>query len=143
MNPATASVSTVLQCLVKKQFPAEYAERCKEEAASTGQHSGHNRASLPLFVMDIVFPGQKIYINIFEPRYRLMVRRCMNADRRFGMVGKVASGDLMERATELEILECEPLPDGRFYLEVVGVRVADVKKVILTLILAARYLFCE
>ena len=26
-------------------------------------------------------------LNIFEPRYRLLVRRCMEGSRRFGMVG--------------------------------------------------------
>ena len=28
---------------------------------------------LPLFVMDVVLPCQKLALNIFEPRYRLMV----------------------------------------------------------------------
>ena len=29
--------------------------------------------------------GEKMALNIFEPRYRLMVRRCMEGSRRLGM----------------------------------------------------------
>lgn len=41
---------------------------------------------LPLFVMDVVLPGKKAALNIFEPRYRLMTRRVMEGNRKFGMV---------------------------------------------------------
>jgi hypothetical protein len=41
---------------------------------------------LPLFVMDVVLPGKKLALNIFEPRYRLMTRRVMEGNRKFGMV---------------------------------------------------------
>jgi len=76
-----------------------------------------------LFVMDTTLPGQKMELNIFEPRYRLMVRRCMDGDRRMGMVGYDSRTGLpAETACEMEICECEPLPDGRFYLEVIGRR---------------------
>jgi len=35
--------------------------------------------------MSTVLPGEKIHLNIFEPRYRLMIRRAMEGNRRFGM----------------------------------------------------------
>ncbi|KAJ6375707.1 hypothetical protein OIU77_000638 [Salix suchowensis] len=58
-------------------------------------------------------------LQIFEPRYRLMVRRIMEGNHRMGMVIiDSASGSIADFACEVEITECEPLPDGRFYIEV-------------------------
>jgi hypothetical protein len=50
-------------------------------------------------------------LNIFEPRYRLMVRRCVNGNGRFGMATLV-NGDLHPVACECEILEAHPQADG-------------------------------
>jgi len=89
---------------------------------------------VPLFVMATLLPGEHMALNIFEPRYRLLVRRVMSGSRRFGMAALAPpppSSDALPRAdphalhpvaTEVEILECQPQPDGRFYLEVVGRR---------------------
>ena len=35
--------------------------------------------------MSAILPGEKMQLNIFEPRYRLMIRRAMEGNRRFGM----------------------------------------------------------
>lgn len=51
-------------------------------------------------------------MNIFEPRYRLMVRRCMEGNRRFGMATLRGGNQLNEVACECEITECQPQPDG-------------------------------
>ena len=56
--------------------------------------------------------GEKMALNIFEPRYRLMVRRCMEGSRRFGMATVNNAHQLHAIATECEIQECQPLPDG-------------------------------
>ena len=41
---------------------------------------------LPLFPLDVVlFPGELLPLHIFEPRYRRMVSRCLETDRRFGL----------------------------------------------------------
>lgn len=43
--------------------------------------------TLPLFPLDMVlFPGAVALLQIFEPRYREMLRDCMADDRRFGIV---------------------------------------------------------
>lgn len=43
--------------------------------------------NLPLFPLDMVlFPGAEASLQIFEPRYRDMLRDCMTGDRRFGIV---------------------------------------------------------
>ena len=61
--------SVTLKNIIQKNFPEEYAERKQE-------HDGLIKAGvdlLPLFVMDVVIPCQRFPLNIFEPRYRLMV----------------------------------------------------------------------
>lgn len=43
--------------------------------------------NLPLFPLDMVlFPGAGASLQIFEPRYREMLRDCVAGDRRFGIV---------------------------------------------------------
>lgn len=42
---------------------------------------------LPLFPLPVVlFPGAQLPLHIFEPRYRRMVARCLEYDRRFGLI---------------------------------------------------------
>lgn len=61
--------SVTLNNIIQKNFPEEYEERKLE-------HEGLINFGvdlMPLFVMDVVLPCQKLRLNIFEPRYRLMV----------------------------------------------------------------------
>ncbi|KAL0924839.1 hypothetical protein M5K25_005697 [Dendrobium thyrsiflorum] len=119
ISPRTYPISVTLNNIIQKNFPEEYAERKLEHANLT--YGGTD--ILPLFVMDVVLPCQKLSLNIFEPRYRLMVRRIMEGNHRMGMVIiDSTTGAIADYACEVEILECEPLPDGRFYLEVEGRR---------------------
>jgi len=83
---------------------------------------------LPLFPLPIVlFPGAVTPLHIFEPRYRQMVARCLEHDRRFGLIYHDA--DRMgpfERTegrmgTVAEIGEFQVLPDGRSLLLAHGV----------------------
>ncbi|KAG0559705.1 hypothetical protein KC19_10G124700 [Ceratodon purpureus] len=119
VSPKTYPVSVTLNNLIQRNFPEEYEERKAETDAAVTQAGGE---SLPLFVMDVVLPMQHMILNIFEPRYRLMIRRVVEGNHRFGMVRIEDSGSLAEVACEVEITECEPLPDGRFHIEVVGKR---------------------
>lgn len=42
--------------------------------------------NIPIFVCTMSFPGVACPLHIFEPRYRLMIRRCQETGtRRFGM----------------------------------------------------------
>lgn len=41
---------------------------------------------IPLFGLScIVFPGSPLQLHVFEPRYRLMIRRCLRGTKRFGV----------------------------------------------------------
>lgn len=63
--------SVTLNNLIQRNFPEEFEERKAEMEAVTLA----GEEMLPLFVMDVVLPLQHMTLNIFEPRYRLMVRK--------------------------------------------------------------------
>jgi ATP-dependent Lon protease len=84
---------------------------------------------LPLFPLNVVlFPGMALPLHIFEPRYRLMVRRCLEADRTFGVAllvaGEEGQPDTLPALAgcTAEILEATPFPDGRMNLQTIGRR---------------------
>ncbi|MCH8222137.1 MAG: LON peptidase substrate-binding domain-containing protein [Chloroflexi bacterium] len=48
--------------------------------------------TLPIFPLNtVLFPGAPLPLRIFEPRYREMLKRCLDGDRRFG-VALIKSG---------------------------------------------------
>jgi Lon protease-like protein len=85
---------------------------------------------LPLFPLHTVLcPGIALPLHIFEPRYRLMVARCLDEARPFGVVWiregrEVGTGDLAVAAvgTQAEVREVERHADGQYDLLVVGTR---------------------
>ncbi|XP_071701755.1 uncharacterized protein [Rutidosis leptorrhynchoides] len=115
ISPRTCAISVTLKNIIERNFPVEYAERKLENDSLTNMGPD----LLPLFVLDVVLPFQKFHLNIFEARYRLMVRRLMEGNRRMGMVTlDSTTGSIADYGCEVEITDCEPLPDGRFFLEV-------------------------
>jgi Lon protease-like protein len=84
---------------------------------------------LPLFPLTtVLFPEMLLPLHIFEPRYRLLVRRCMEDDRPFGVVlirsGQEVGAPAEPHAigTEARIMAFSPLSDGRSYIVVRGAR---------------------
>jgi Lon protease-like protein len=83
---------------------------------------------LPLFPLHTVLcPGIALPLHIFEPRYRAMVRRCLEEDSPFGVVwirdGREVGAGTIAIATVgtfAEIREADRLADGRFDLVAVG-----------------------
>lgn len=115
------AVTITLKNLLERSFPEEYEQRRREEREAAAAAPAGD-APLPMFVMSMLLPGERMALNIFEPRYRLMVRRCMEGNRAFGMATVNRQHQLSEVACEAEITECQPLPDGRYYIEVLGKR---------------------
>jgi Lon protease-like protein len=83
---------------------------------------------IPLFPLHTVLcPGVALPLHIFEPRYRLMVGRCLSEDRPFGVVWirdgrEVGATDLAVAAvgTLAEIREADRYSDGRYDIVAVG-----------------------
>ncbi|GAA5889164.1 hypothetical protein JCM8208_007789 [Rhodotorula glutinis] len=96
---------------------AERAAAVKEEELALLEH-------VPIFVCTSAWPGIKSYLHIFEPRYRLMIRRALETpDKSFGMVLPLPNGGpdaVNEFGTMLRITSCQMLDDGRLILETVG-----------------------
>lgn len=82
---------------------------------------------LPLFPLNIVlFPNEVIPLQIFEPRYRLMIQTCLAGDSDFGVVLIKSGTETGEPAepyrigTSAKILETNNLKDGRIFISVRG-----------------------
>ena len=84
---------------------------------------------LPLFPLgSVLFPGALMPLHIFEPRYRILIRHCIERRRPFGIVlirdgSEVGAGaEPYEVGTEAKIVAESPLPDGRSYIVTRGER---------------------
>ncbi|KAI1134901.1 hypothetical protein F5Y05DRAFT_416799 [Hypoxylon sp. FL0543] len=98
----------------------------RSQAYRLEQQANHGGYDIALFVCTLSFPRMPTFLHVFEPRYRLMIRRAMEGDRTFGMVlhnPSHAPGEpeFMELGTLLRIVNIEFFPDGRSLLETVGV----------------------
>jgi hypothetical protein len=84
----------------------------------------------PLFVCTPAFPNMPTFLHIFEPRYRLMIRRAMESgEGKFGMIlpniHQTPQGDLgkvsfLQYGCMLHIRNMQLLADGRSLLETIG-----------------------
>ncbi|EED20523.1 ATP-dependent protease (CrgA), putative [Talaromyces stipitatus ATCC 10500] len=122
-------VHNVLRDLLNSLFPDEISSR--REIIEDG---AYDEDELPLFVCTLAFPSMPIYLHIFEPRYRLMIRRALDyGNSRFGMVIHYLYHGLdaqrfpdappqpfMQYGTAVKIEWRDFLPDGRIMLTAVG-----------------------
>jgi uncharacterized protein len=82
---------------------------------------------LPLFPLsEVLFPGMMLPLHIFEPRYRLMIRRCVSEKIPFGVVliskgQEVGAGaDFFNVGTTARITRVQRADDGRMYIASIG-----------------------
>jgi uncharacterized protein len=86
-----------------------------------------NARRIPLFPLNtVLFPGMTLPLHIFEPRYQEMIRRCLGADRTFGVClirsGTEVGGPAQPYSigTTCEIVAVDALDEGRMNLVAVG-----------------------
>jgi len=84
---------------------------------------------LPLFPLgSVLFPGALLPLHIFEPRYRLLIRRSVERERPFGIVLIRSGAEVGPAAvphaigTEARIVAVSRLADGRSYIITRGER---------------------
>ncbi|EXJ91253.1 hypothetical protein A1O1_04363 [Capronia coronata CBS 617.96] len=117
-------LNDLMQCLLPDQLAARKAMAEEEDRVDE-----ENR--LPLFPCTLAFPQMPTFLHIFEPRYRLMVRRVLdNGSRKFGiLMTRMQSFSNPEGTgiprfqpigTVLYIERIEMLPDGRSLIETRG-----------------------
>ncbi|KAL9935873.1 hypothetical protein V8E36_005450 [Tilletia maclaganii] len=116
------ATSKCLMDLILLEVDRLYTER--RLAAELDEASA--RLSTPIFVCTLAYPDMPTVLHIYEPRYRLMVRRCLESGNpRFGMVMPARTSSpnapgMYEYGTMLEIRSVQMLPDGRSMIETVG-----------------------
>ncbi|XP_021206017.1 uncharacterized protein LOC101735755 isoform X2 [Bombyx mori] len=77
---------------------------------------------MPIFICTVAYPSIPCPLFIFDPRYRLMVRRVLESEtRKFGMVACERNGGGSEYGTILQVCDCIHMEDGRSILSTVGV----------------------
>jgi len=78
-------------------------------------------ARIPLFPLNVVLlPGANLPLHIFEPRYREMVKNCLEEHSPFGMLLALHSG-IAGIGCTAEILEVtKRYPDGRMDIQTIG-----------------------
>ena len=84
---------------------------------------------LPMFPLgSVLFPSVFLPLHVFEPRYRVLARHCMDGDQEFGVVlierGSEVGGDDVRTSvgTVAHIVEAAELDDGRWVLGTIGTR---------------------
>ncbi|KAJ5172616.1 hypothetical protein N7492_005209 [Penicillium capsulatum] len=123
-------MNQTLARLIDYFFPDQVAAR--RETMSQDDFGMDREKNLPLFICTLSFPTMPTFLHIFEPRYRLMIRRVVeNGDGKFGMVmynrrGRVQGGEMgsvpfMQYGTLLIVERYELLPDGRSLVIATGI----------------------
>ena len=86
------------------------------------------RVELPMFPLGtVLFPTMVMPLHVFEPRYRILARRCVDGDGELGVVliergSEVGGGDIRCMVgTRARLLQAVELDDGRWILGLVGV----------------------
>ena len=137
MPPGVANVPSNkrLNQLLNGLFPDLVAQRA--EAAAQEEIGILGEKDVPLFVCTLAYPSMPTFLHIFEPRYRLMIRRAIEiGDRKFGMMmynrtgapqGELGPTQFMRYGTLLHIVSMQMMPDGRSLIETVGVSRFKVK----------------
>ena len=76
---------------------------------------------IPLFPLDVVlFPGTPLPLHIFEPRYKLMIRRCVESRREFGVILARSDGTAGVGCTAEIVKVVKRYEDGRMDILTMG-----------------------
>ncbi|XP_014731514.1 PREDICTED: LON peptidase N-terminal domain and RING finger protein 1-like isoform X1 [Sturnus vulgaris] len=114
------SPTVLLQDIMLAIFPTQLAERRELHRAEMAELSNLTK-NIPIFVCTMSFPGIPCPLHVFEPRYRLMIRRCQESGtRRFGMCIYENGKSFADYGCMLEIRQVELLADGRSLVDTIG-----------------------
>ncbi|RHZ68670.1 hypothetical protein Glove_294g164 [Diversispora epigaea] len=112
-------INKTIHTFIISLYSTLLAER-KRQLIETDINDMNDMQYIPIFATSLVFPNMSCFLNIYEPRYKLMIRRCLESrTRQFGMALKTENG-FTEYGTMLEIRSTEVLDDGRLMVETVG-----------------------
>lgn len=116
------SKNVILEELIATFLPEEFKERKRLYEEEMEELSNLNK-NVPIFVCTMAYPTVPCPLHIFEPCYRLMIRRCIETGtRHFGMcLGDPVKG-FVEYGCILEIRNVQFFSDGRSVVDSIGKR---------------------
>ncbi|KAF3825525.1 hypothetical protein GH733_005507, partial [Mirounga leonina] len=113
-------VTQLLEELIVKYLPDELSERKKIYDEETAELS-HLTKNVPIFVCTMAYPTVPCPLHVFEPRYRLMIRRSIQTGtKQFGMCVSDTQNSFADYGCMLQIRNVHFLPDGRSVVDTVG-----------------------
>ncbi|XP_028272302.1 LON peptidase N-terminal domain and RING finger protein 3-like [Parambassis ranga] len=114
--------TVLMEKLISKYLPFDLMERQKIHHDEMAELSNLNK-NVPIFVCTMAFPTVPCPLHIFEPCYRLMIRRCMETGTNcFGMcLGDDLKG-FAHYGCLLEIRDVKFFSDGRSVVDTIGRR---------------------
>ncbi|XP_061473425.1 LON peptidase N-terminal domain and RING finger protein 1-like isoform X2 [Rhineura floridana] len=116
------NTTVLLEELMMAAFPSQLADRKRVHQAEMAELSNLTK-SIPIFVCTMSFPGIVCPLHVFEPRYRLMMRRCQETGTKmFGMCMYENGKSFADYGCMLEIQKIAFLPDGRSLVDTIGKR---------------------
>ncbi|KAJ8281297.1 hypothetical protein GJAV_G00065930 [Gymnothorax javanicus] len=114
------TVTVVLEKLIKRYLHEEHFERKRSQTEENKELSDLTK-NVPIFVCTMAYPTVPCPLHIFEPRYRLMIRRCMETGtKQFGMCIHDQQQGFVDYGCMLLIRSVHFLPDGRSVVDTVG-----------------------
>lgn len=86
---------------------------------------------IPIFPLSIVvFPGEKVHLHIFEPRYKQLISECFETKKSFG-IPSVVNNRLQEMGTLVEVTDIvQTYENGEMDIKTQGVRIFRILEVI-------------
>jgi Lon protease-like protein len=123
-QPSDKYLSKLLLALCPEEVQA------RDEAVELEERSAPGGLDTALFVVTVTFPSMPVLLHVFEPRYRLMIRRALAGNGTFGMVahnqqgqpqGNMGRTRFMEVGVMVQIEHYQTLPDGRTFLQCRGI----------------------
>lgn len=111
-------VNILISEILKTSWPELYSHRLAEMNSEIKAM----KDQIPLFCFpEALFPNQPFRLHFFEPRYILMIQRCLEGNRRFGFFPTDGTQpEIGQVGTFAEIKECTFLANGRSLVYVMG-----------------------
>ncbi|XP_029443064.1 LON peptidase N-terminal domain and RING finger protein 1 isoform X2 [Rhinatrema bivittatum] len=114
------NVTQLLEALIIKYLPDELSERRRIYDEEIAELSNLTK-NVPVFVCTMAYPTVPCPLHVFEPRYRLMIRRSMETGtRQFGMCISDPQKIFADYGCMLQIRNVHFLHDGRSIVDTVG-----------------------
>ncbi|XP_040281023.1 LON peptidase N-terminal domain and RING finger protein 2 [Bufo bufo] len=108
------------EAIIIRYLPEELSERKKLYDEEMKELSNLNK-DVPIFVCTMAFPTIPCPLHVFEPRYRLMIRRSMETGtKQFGMCIADELKGFADYGCMLQVRDVQFFPDGRSVVDTIG-----------------------